>query len=461
MRARVTFRDLPAAASATAFGRDRAADAASLALCRLTVLLLPVNWLLGTTLPWMFAVAFVLILRGRSFSLLEALFLWLIAALALGLLVALSGGGIADRALASIFNMSVIVVLVGFLNAGVNLGGAATRTQERCRLYGAARTIFWLNGAFVLAVFAITTASGRYDLSMRTLLLGQLGELPGVFGVYSEAVFSVIDWTTAGPEPRVIGFGIYATEGALLFLLLGLLGGIDAVRRGRTGLWLAIEAALVIGLVLMASRTTLLAYLVSVPLLFVLWRGRLARLAIVALPVVAVGGVIAAFYGGDAVSAFIAAQNESRLGSSGTRFLSYTTAIHMVLDENLLTGLGIKPRDDTVLLIPIGSHSSPISIFTKGGLVALLVLASIYAVLLYGIVRAQLVAWLAPIGSLSRRARFELLQLSRAVLVILVWWLTEDFDVPLHEAGLAGLAFGLFWAVLGRSAAPLTSRNDL
>ena len=77
-----------------------------------------------------------------------------------------------------------------------------------------------------------------------------------------------------------------------------------------------------------------------------------------------------------------------RNGSTGSRMLSYQLALQMTLEHNPITGLGYKPRIPELLHIPIGSHSSIISMFTKGGSVALLMLALIYASLIWKIVRS-------------------------------------------------------------------------
>ena len=305
--------------------------------------------------------------------------------------------------------------------------------------------VFGLNLLVIACVFAITKATGRYDIAIRTLLLGLAGELPGVLGEYGQVDLSITDWTVGGAETRVIGFGIYATEGALLFLLLGLLAAVAAFAARQVWRVAAIEAAVAVGLVVMASRTTLGAYLLSLALLGALQRGRLVRLAVLAAPLLLVGSLLAILYGGDAIGDFLAARNQERLGSSDTRFLSYALAVTRVLAENPLTGLGIKPLEPALLQIPIGSHSTLTSIFAKGGFIGLGCVLVLMATVLVGILRSQVIAWRAP-RHLGRAQLFELVQLSRCALVILLWWTTEDLDAPAHEAAIAGLCLGLFWS---------------
>ncbi len=426
---------------------ERSSERRSILAIRATLLLIPLNWLLGTTLPWLYAIALLLLFRARSVSALEALFLGLIGALLLGLVVAMAGGVPADRVVASLFNLSVIVLLIAFLNAGTALF-VPDREADRRALYKSASTVFVWYVVCVFAAAVATRATGVYALTGRALILGHLPSLPGILELYAGIHFAEVDWTTAGPVPRIDGFGIYATEGAILLLLLGLLAGIHAIGSGRPWRFLLSEAAILVGLVVMASRTTLMAYLVSTLLLGAAFRRWTAIALLVAVPTLLIGVPAVALYGGDAINGFVAERNQVRLGSSTLRFLSYFTAIDLVRDHNLLTGLGIKPIDDAVPGIPVGSHSTVISMFTKGGLVALLALGAIYTTLLAGIVGAQIGAWRSTARDWSFERRFELVQLSRCVAVLLGWWITEDFDAPASEAVLAGLVLGLFWGNL-------------
>ena len=454
MRARVDFRNgeaWQAASGLSPVAVPRPHDDLVARLLRWTLLLLPLNWICGTTPFWCYGVALLLLFRAETFSLLEGLFVWLIAALILGVVVGVMRGAPLDRALASIYNLTIIVVLIAFLNGGASLY-RADEDERRGRLFVAAFWLFGLNAAFVLLVFVATKATGNYDVAVRTLILGLAGHLPGVFGEYGQVDIAVTDWTVGGPETRVIGFGIYATEGALIFLLLGLLGEVAAFAKRNYARVVAIEVAIAVGLVIMASRTTLGAYLFSLALLAVMQRRRLATVALVLAPAALIGALVVATYGADAIAQWFAARNEARLGSSDTRFLSYSTAIAMVMAQNPLTGLGIKPVDHALMEIPIGSHSTIASTFAKGGFVALGVLGAIFLTLIGGIVRAQAVVWVGTLRGLPRTRQFELIQLSRCVLVTLIWWTTEDFDAPAHEAVLAGLCFGLFWGATRRFA---------
>ena len=421
------------------------------AAVRWTVLLIPVNWICGTTPFWCFGVAAVLLARARVLSLPGVLLAGLMAALTAGLVMGVGRGAPLDRAFSSVYNLLVLGVMLAFLNGGIRLGSAGG-DRHRSALYRAALAVFAVNAALVAVVWVYAKATGTYDTAIRALVLGLAGELPGVFGEYGRVYFTLTDWTVNGPVLRVLGLGVYATEGALLFLLLGLLGAVAAQRRRRVWLVVAIEVGIAVGLVLMASRTTLGAYLLSTLLLGALQRGRAARLAVIATPVLVAVSLVLLVDGGQAIADWFAARNSERLGSSDTRFLSYTTAAALVLAQNPLTGLGIKPVDVSLMEIPIGSHSTLSSMFTKGGAIGLLTVVTLMLTLLAGVVRGQAAVWAGDWRRLDGHVRYELVQLTRCVFVTLLWWITEDLDAPVYEAAMAGLCFGLMWAAVARAA---------
>lgn len=425
----------------------------------LTIALLPLNWVMGTTLLWVFAVLLVALLAPERPSGVEISFAGLSAALLLGLFVAAAAGAAPpDRAIASFYNLAIILLMAMFANMGRKVQGLGEASAGAAgTIYRAAFWCFLAQLAVIVPVKIYVTFAlkGTYELEFRTLVMGALGELPGVLKMYSKSAFSMTDWTNKGPESRITGFGVYATEGAILLLLTGLLAMIHVWRRRSRALVVAVEVAIAVALILMASRTTLLAYLLTLPLVGALRGRKVMVLALLASPVILVFAGLLAVYGPELGKTAFAAANESRAGSSDERFRSYMMAIDMVKETNLVTGLGIKPRDESVLSIPIGSHSSFISSFTKGGLVALAALVGVYLVLIGGILRSQAMLYGLTGCGVPPERRFEFVTLSRTLVVLMTWWVTEDFDAPAHQAAIGGLCIGLFWGLLeiGRAGA--------
>ncbi|AMB44404.1 hypothetical protein Y590_05805 [Methylobacterium sp. AMS5] len=418
----------------------------------LTIWLVPVNWILGTSLIWLYAVALASVGSMRRPSGPEYALLGLSAALLLGL--AVSGNPSVDRTLGSIYNLTLIGALIIIMNAARHL--ARSRPAELQRLWAAAIALFLVQALWAFGIWVAVMSTGILDAQVKTLVVGAIGDLPGVLAEYSRALIVETDWTSTGPTLRVSGFGLYATEGALLVALAGLLAAIRLAATRRPVLLIAlVEVVTVIALVLAASRTTLLGYVASAVLLAGLTGRRALVGVLITLPiaVLAVGATL--HYGPAALSEAFTALNSSRAGSSDTRFLSYTLAIDMVMQENPLTGLGIKPRDPSLLEIPIGSHSSFISMFTKGGFVALSLFTAFYGIIIARMIGVQQRLLLSGPGDPIQGRRVALIYLSRAVFVILVWWTTEDFDAPAQAVLVTAICLGTFWG-LSESTQPET-----
>ncbi|HKH32896.1 MAG TPA: hypothetical protein VKA80_01825 [Beijerinckiaceae bacterium] len=296
-----------------------------LRLVALTLLLLPFNWLLGTALLWVYAVAAILLLSLQRLSLLEGVYGFLSAVLVFALVIAMANeGGIpADRILASIYNLTIVAVLVAFANFGRKTQLRPTGPTPLSRkIYRAAFWCFVVQIAWIGAVQLYVVATGYMQIETKTLVMGALGELPGVLAQYSKLSIVITDWLNTGPDTRIIGFGVYATEGALLVLLVGLLAAIHAGAERRWLMLVGIEIMIAVALVEMASRITLLAYLISLGLMAALWARRLSSTLLLLAPVIIVGAVIAAIYGPDFLKNAVSAANEARAGSSGERFKS-------------------------------------------------------------------------------------------------------------------------------------------
>ncbi len=422
-----------------------------LAVAAATVLLIPLNWLLGTTLLWVYAAAALLLVRPQRLSALEWIFIAMCAMLTLSIVIGLNQISDGERIVASLYNISVIVIFIAFANAARKIQSPGSSADcGPSPIYRAAFWCFAVQITFILALSVYVRGSSPRDIPFSTLLLGAFGELPGILSQYSQSFLSIIDWQATGPEYRVYGFGIYANEGAILIVLVGLLAATHSYRQRRFVTLLGIEALTGLALFLMGSRTTFLAYLLSLGLMVALGGRRIVRLALLCIPLIAVLSVIGMTYGPRFVGTALHHASDSRAGSSNERFKTYNRAIETVQETNLLTGLGIKPRDDSFAAIPIGSHSSFISMLTRSGLIGLALWTVFSLLLIAQVICSQ---WLLygddPRIHPARRA--ELAYLSRCILVLLMWWTTEDFDAPVHQAAVAALCLGLFWNLLPKA----------
>lgn len=413
-----------------------------------TIALLPLNWLLGTTVPWIFLTAGLLAFGFVRFSLPEWQILALTIALALSMLLAMISDFEAQRALAAMYNLSVLLMILVFINFGRQIDHApreAGGAWPKDRIYRAAFWAYLSYVAFMAGVTAYVTVTGDHHIVFDALVMGLLPKLPGVLGMYVENVVILgTDWVNGHAQPRIFGMGVYATESAVHIVILAAMAAIYLIRKRHYFWAVAVELSVLPMLIPIGSRTTGLAYIVSLVFMAAVWRGGLTLGAILLGPFAIAGLVL---FAPDIVAGLQSAFQglaEARAGSTETRMETYRLAISMVLDQNLLIGLGIKPVNPALAEIPIGSHSSFVSTFTRGGLIGLGLFVAFYVTMMLRLGIVQLAA-LARSAIVTVEARLELAYLARAIFVFLLWCVTEDLDAPLYSAMLAGLAIGIFW----------------
>jgi hypothetical protein len=412
-----------------------------------TIVMLPLHWALGTELPWIFLIGLVLAFGMVRFSLLEWQMLALAAALSLSLLVAMMQHFQGERAFGAVYNIAVLVLLVVFINFGRQLdhaGRGRTGLWPKDGIYRAALFAYAAYVVFIVVVTAYASVSGQSRITFNSLILGNLGELPGILGTYAANLVVETDWINGGTVSRNHGMGVYATESAIQVVMLGAMGAIYLIRRRMYGWAFLVELSILPMLIPFGSRTTGLAYVASLLFLGLIWRGGLLLGAVLVGPFVLAGLVL---FGPDllgAVQSSAQSLADARAGSTETRLETYKLAVRMVLDHNLILGLGIKPVDPSLAEIPIGSHSSVVSTFTRAGLIGLGLFLAYYFTLAVRVIAVQLAA-LARAARLNIESRLELAYLGRAIFVVLVWYLTEDLDVPLYHTLLSGLIIGIFW----------------
>jgi hypothetical protein len=104
--------------------------------------------------------------------------------------------------------------------------------------------------------------------------------------------------------------------------------------------------------------------------------------------------------------------------------------------------LGVKPlQEPDHLKIPVGSHSTPISIFTKGGFLSLCIFF-LFTVMIF--LKALRSTWLLDRGHGSRQSRARLTTTLQIVVLTLFWLTTKDIDAPAYGCFMAFFSIGLF-----------------
>lgn len=408
-------------------------------------LLMPLVWMSGLTLFWVLIVSFSWFVCWRRICDVEAAFALTAATLILGLVIGQIIGLPSDRAMSSIYHLIHWIILLAFMNIGVLLSSQSDimGNDKLLEKLSKASLISLILLVLYLVGVALYVAINPGEIVFPTLVVGRLlGGLDMLSG-FMTVTLAQVSPASAGAELRFLGYGLWTSEGAYIAVLFGLFTMMIAFRKLGWGGIVAVEVSVLLVVAMTGSRTTILAYILSMGLWALLlaryWRVALA----VGLPLIAGGAVFFFAYGFDyLVSAFHQA-NEFRAASSGTRFASYRLAYEMTMDQNPVTGLGYTPEILEHILVPIGSHSSWTSILIRGGFVGVLAFLVVYILLARDLLRSWSYVFKASAHQASSRLLPDIV-FSRAVFVTLLWWMTEDLDGPAAGVAFAGLAVGLF-----------------
>ncbi len=413
-------------------------------LLKTYILGLPIWWLLGIDfiMPVLLSVALVLgsPAAHRQFAFQD----YLLAALVTVFMASayLNGFLLAQesmRFLAALYNAAnwaCGLILVQQVRAVLHRSGAGRRIilQSGFRAFMALAAIAW--GSFILAY-----AIDRFELRMPSLFGLLVGDnIPDSAILIKQsisAVFTKPDWGLPGiPMPRLGIYGPYPNATAAVIAVLGTLALLHLCGRGgrhRAMIGLTIEGLIVITLAITLSRSILAGWLFGALAANVIfgtaWRRIICSLLIAgatALPIVTDISDIA----------------EYRQYSTESRVDNYVRALEQTAMTSPIIGLGIKPRE-AGRHIAVGSHSTFVSSFTKGGSLAL-GLAFAYLVI------HPALRWLtisAGQTGLRQGAKAELRILFRLQVTIWTWLAFEDIDAPATAAMLLFLAFALIESV--------------
>jgi hypothetical protein len=295
----------------------------------------------------------------------------------------------------------------------------------------------------IFVIVAVSTVGLAYTVHRFSLVV------PSVFGVLggnavpdgavlvkqaTNLVFARPDWGLPGvPMPRLTIYGPYpAATGAIAAVggTIALLY-LHTVQRARAATIYAFESLIVLMLAFTLTRSILAGWLAGWVIANLAFGTAFRRIA-------GCGALIAALLFASFVDLSDAAQY--REYSSESRFANYVRAINDTLAESPVLGLGVKPRE-VGNHIAIGSHSTAVSSFTKGGTLGFLIVF-IFLVLI------PLFRWmiLLCLGNGSERYRLEdcrpnLRILLNVQIAIWVWLCFEDIDAPATAATLIFVAY--------------------
>jgi hypothetical protein len=398
----------------------------------LVLLLAPLWWVLGFDLIVYTSISFLLFMTGimpRKFDAWGWIILLLCSYLTVRAGFYIAGGGSTFRALAAVNNVAVLVACLFFYQTARH---APADILSRWPLARPAFVIFIFLALGVIISMAWALITQQTTLE-GTTLLGML--TPPSQGLLEQhRVFSIFntDWATGEATPRSTLMAPYPTATAANLVLLAT-GAMLALKPIQRQWRVLLEILLWVALLFTLTRSVFGGLLITSGLAL-FWLAKpsakflMVVLGLVLLVLILASGVL------DFMSGF-------REGSNSLRFHNYQLAVDLVSHQAPLFGLGVKPEGVDIGGIPLGSHSTLVSLFTKGGLIALCL--TICAFFVWPLVLA---ARVARDINLDNYTKFVLM---RACMLPLIWLLFEDIDAVALNAVLLGIVLG--WAARSKA----------
>jgi hypothetical protein len=354
--------------------------------------LVPFLWLSGLDFMAFHLMALFLVFRRgvrlRPDGYFDVLFFLAVTVLCLSLALSSAQPDIDEfRMVAALNNISILVIGFVFMKSastyewGKPFDAKKRSIARRFRLLTA--------GTAGMTLFAVVLYYVHSQNIVFPTLFGLFTpKMAGLLGEYQEATLVIPNWFLGGMRPRVYLFAPFATGSALVIIFIFAYsrilteseygwGGRVESRLTKLGVYTAAFGAVVATL----SRATIGGFALSLIVANVLRTFR--RTSIPVFLLVAPIGVSLLTADSDWFSSI----NEARQGSSELRFYEYQLAFETVMDQSPIVGLGVKPRVEG-LAIPIGSHSTPLSVLVRGGVIASLALCIfLYVMPIYYIIR--------------------------------------------------------------------------
>jgi hypothetical protein len=292
--------------------------------------------------------------------------------------------------------------------------------------------IFRPTGKIFKALIALSLAAFMLSLIFQVSFYyrGPLSLL-GFVSNYTNVTFSTVNYFFGLAIPRTLVMGLYFNSAAILMFLLFIINYIhqeqSEVKRNNLILYVLLFA----GVLTTGSRIAVIAVVALIPFLAI---KNVNGLIIATLVIIFLAVILAPIV--PIIAEIVLAGRES---SNSTRASIYTESLKLMLDNNFLLGIGIKPYIHYVSSeYPVGSHSSVIGYIVKNG-----VLGAVFALGLYLYIIANFFFYYLAV--LFRRIPLDKGKMitKLALFLLFVIYLLEDFDAYEPIAFYTGALFAL------------------
>jgi hypothetical protein len=234
------------------------------------------------------------------------------------------------------------------------------------------------------------------------------------------------DWFASVKFPRLSIMSPYPTALAGIILIMILFILYCKGWENKKVLMLYLLASGFVTLFFALSRSSFVGLIVSIFSVFIIKRYNKAPLVIIFL-------IILCLFGTEIFKWFQYLFN-LREGSNIARIDMYNYSLKSVLNSNIMFGFGVKPRE-YFFSIPIGSHSTYLSIFIRTGALGLISLVFFNISIFFTWLRSRKT-------TLIKQARLWE-ALGAIFIATTIWSITEDIDAPQLFAFLYFIVIGL------------------
>jgi hypothetical protein len=226
-----------------------------------------------------------------------------------------------------------------------------------------------------------------------------------------------MDWFASFSRPRFNAFSPYptATGGLAMVLLSMLLMSFRIEKKRKILPYILLLLGTALALFMSLSRISLIGLAVSVALVFILERKKaFAWAALFVIFLLLISPILAQI-----LQVFMGL----REGSNATRIDIYRYSLDQIDGMDWILGMGLKQREDS-FSIPLGSHSTYLSLLFKSGILGLISFLIFQGMLLWRWyqLKSQII---------DDTERFAFWRgLGCAFFAMAIWMVTEDLDAP-------------------------------